>query len=202
MFGERHNALLLPSKPSAKTIQWSGSPRFWLIPPQKKKDKRTVNPLPTNIARSKVYIQQNPSEVPEGLYELGIDSPNGARPQARRFTAIARRRSRNSTRNPNHHSRGFHPYMNIFVFKYLSLYHWQTLNDVFFPLIFNSTFGFENWVRWSNVKVTVATPLFTETSTEVALYFCPFHEGMSFTSETVYWFVALSSMKVIVTLLS
>ena len=42
MFGERHNALLLLSKPSAKTIQWSGSPRFWLTPPQKKMPRRNL----------------------------------------------------------------------------------------------------------------------------------------------------------------
>ena len=89
-----------------------------------KKDKRMVRSITCkHRSKRKVHIQQNPSEVSEGLYELGIDSPNGARPQARRFTAIARRRSRNSTRTPNHHSRGFHPCMNIFVFKYLSLYH-------------------------------------------------------------------------------
>ena len=36
MFGERHNALLLLSKPPQRRPKRSGSPRLWLTPPQKK----------------------------------------------------------------------------------------------------------------------------------------------------------------------
>lgn len=73
MFGERHYALLLLSKPSAKTIQWSGSPQFWLTPSQKK-DKRMVKSITYEHRPKKVHIQQNPSEVSEGSNELAIEA--------------------------------------------------------------------------------------------------------------------------------
>ena len=73
MFGKRHNALLLLSKPSAKTIQWSGSPRFWLTPPQKK----------------------SPGGISEAM-RYGIVSPSGLRPRLNGYAAKARRLCRNA----------------------------------------------------------------------------------------------------------
>ena len=61
MFGERYNALLLLSKPPAKTILWSGSQRFWLTPQQKK----------------------SPGGISEAM-RYGIVSPLGLRPEAQR----------------------------------------------------------------------------------------------------------------------
>ena len=72
MFGERHNALLLPSKPSAKTIQWSGSPRFWLIPPQKKKDKRMVKSITCeHRPKQKSIYNKTPRRCPKGCTSQG-----------------------------------------------------------------------------------------------------------------------------------
>ena len=81
MFGERQNALLLLSKPSAKTIQWSGSPRLWLTPTQKKKPQRYLRGNALGIDRA-------------SRRETRLSEPFRSRHQAR--LTIARQRSRNA----------------------------------------------------------------------------------------------------------
>ena len=68
MFGERHNALLLLSKSSAKTIQWSGSPRFWLLHRKRKAPEES----PRQCVRDRSLsvetsgsINDSPTAVPE-----------------------------------------------------------------------------------------------------------------------------------------
>ncbi|MDD6869335.1 MAG: hypothetical protein PUE39_07285 [bacterium] len=74
MFGERHYALLLLSKPSAKTTEWRGSPRLWLTPPPQKK---------------------SPGDTSEAM-RYGIVSPSGLRPRLNGYAAKARRLCRNA----------------------------------------------------------------------------------------------------------
>lgn len=60
--------------------------------------------------------------------------------------------------------------------------------------------GFENWVMWGNMCVTITTPFVTIILTDVAEYLSSFHDGMSFASETVYRSPAWLSLKTMVTL--